>query len=198
MPFETNQAAYEKAALLVAQGELTYVQIAELVDITRETLWAWRKEPEFERLVQEHIVELVDVVREFGIGKLHYRVRARDRRHKLLMSVIDERAKCAPGAAIAPGAATGLLVHTVKSIGSGENAEKIDEYKVDVGLLAELRALEFETAKELGQWVDRQETKSQTTVMLEDEDMADWMKADLPPEPTVESAAPDEPALTAA
>jgi len=58
-----------------------------------------------------------------------------------------------------PGGTTGLLVHTYKAIGTGEFVEKVDEYAVDTGLLAELRAHEKQAAQELGQWVEKGEIR---------------------------------------
>lgn len=51
-----------------------------------------------------------------------------------------------------PGGKTGLLVREIKSIGAGPNSREVEEYKVDTGLLKELREHERQAAIELGQW----------------------------------------------
>jgi hypothetical protein len=54
----------------------------------------------------------------------------------------------------AAGGTTGLLVRTVKSVGKGNDAELIDLYEVDTGLLREIREFSKQAAQELGQWTD--------------------------------------------
>jgi hypothetical protein len=54
-----------------------------------------------------------------------------------------------------PGGRTGLLVRTIKSIGSGEKATTVEEFAVDTGLLREIRELELQVSKELGQFVEK-------------------------------------------
>jgi hypothetical protein len=39
----------------------------------------------------------------------------------------------------APGGKTGLLVRRLKMLGSGESAQVVEEFEVDVGLLREIR-----------------------------------------------------------
>lgn len=53
---------------------------------------------------------------------------------------------------IAPGGDTGLLVRQLKKIGVGTDAEVVEEFAVDTGLLKELRAHAEQAARELGQW----------------------------------------------
>jgi len=56
-----------------------------------------------------------------------------------------------------PGYETGLLTRTLKQLGSGAAVRIVEEFAVDTGLLAELRQMEQQAAKEVGQWVDRGE-----------------------------------------
>ena len=56
-----------------------------------------------------------------------------------------------------PGLSTALLVHSRRSIGSGDKFESFDEFTLDTATLAELRHLERQAAQELGQWTKRQE-----------------------------------------
>ena len=66
-------------------------------------------------------------------------------RQRRMKQVIDERAAAMNGEA--PGAGSGLLSKDWK----GKNADQ-PVYKVDTGLLSELRAHEQQAAQELGQW----------------------------------------------
>jgi hypothetical protein len=49
-----------------------------------------------------------------------------------------------------PGYSTGLMAHTFKSVGSGENAQLVDEFKVDTAVIAERRALAMAAMQLLG------------------------------------------------
>ncbi len=57
------------------------------------------------------------------------------------------------------GSETGLLVRGYKAIGSGEFAEKVEEYSVDTGLIREMRELAKQAAIEMGQWTERGEQR---------------------------------------
>src|SRR5450759_3596687 len=67
--------------------------------------------------------------------------------------VIDERAAWADFADV-PGGTTGLLVKDYK----GKEADQL-VYKVDTGLLGELRGHERQAAEELGQWKTHHEER---------------------------------------
>ena len=50
-----------------------------------------------------------------------------------------------------PGYATGLMAHSLKSVGGGVLAMVVDEFKVDTAVIAERRALARAASEELGQ-----------------------------------------------
>jgi len=77
------------------------------------------------------------------------RLKRQSDRWERLHSVIEQRAEAMKD--IKEGGDTGLLVRKVKSIGSGEYAERVDEYAVDAPMLKEIRELEKQTSEELGQ-----------------------------------------------
>jgi hypothetical protein len=62
-----------------------------------------------------------------------------------------------------PGAATGMVVSTLKSVGS----KMVKTHAVDIKFLEELRATEEQIARELGQWVDKTDN-TQTIKRVED------------------------------
>lgn len=168
------------AATLVAQDELTDEQIAKRLGINRRNLSRWKDSPVF----QESVAELVEQFRlatsTLAIADKQQRVAALDDRWQRMRRVITERAsfygdlsikQAKPATAksrsqavsespsdpewVAPGAGTGLLVHTLRSIGAGDNANVVTEWEVDTGLLKELRGHEEQAAKELGQWTEK-------------------------------------------
>src|ERR1051325_3279587 len=76
-----------------------------------------------------------------SIADLQQRVDGYDRRRSELLTIVAERA-VNPDYIKVPGGRTGWLVRTVKQIGGGENAERVEEYAFDAGLHRELRELE--------------------------------------------------------
>jgi hypothetical protein len=121
--------------------------------ITRRQLTRWKRQPAFTDLLTEIAEGLAAENRGKGLVELRNRVDALNKRWNRLHRVIDERAK--DKTMRAPGASTGLLTRTYKQIGSGESAEKVEEYQVDTGLLKALLDHEKQAAQELGQWSDK-------------------------------------------
>jgi hypothetical protein len=74
-----------------------------------------------------------------------------EERWNKLHQVVQERG-ADPAMRGVPGGKSGLMVHNVKSIGSGDNAERVDLYEVDTGLLQQCLNLEKQAAQECGQW----------------------------------------------
>lgn len=144
--------ASEEAAQLLAAGDLELIQIADKVGVTRWTIWNWRQHPDFIARVEQHLEEIRREIRRHGIAVLEQRVKALGDRWKRLERVIQARAEEHRGI---PGGDTGLLVRTVKKIGQGDEAERVEEYAVDTALLKELREHEKQAAQELGQWIER-------------------------------------------
>lgn len=80
------------------------------------------------------------------IGNRNARLKALQHRWELMQRVIQERGED-PSFAEVPGGKTGLLCRDYK----GKDANQ-EIYRVDTGLLAELRLHEKQAAQELGQW----------------------------------------------
>ena len=143
-----------EAAKLIANGELTFGEIAAQVGVTPQGLWLWRKHPEFAAKVDEHIEEIRIALSRRAISFVERRVASLNTRWLKLHRVIEERS-ADPVMATAAGGSTGLLVRTEKALGGGEFARIVDEFAVDTGLLKELREIEAQAAKELNQWTER-------------------------------------------
>jgi hypothetical protein len=156
-PF-TWTIAREKAAALLADGELTDREIAAQVGVDRPTLWRWRQHPDFAGRVRETVEKAGEEMARHAIARKVRRMRAYDERWRELQRVIAERA-ADPAMQSFPGGRTGLLVRTVKVIGSGEAARQVEEYRLDAGLLKELRELERQAAVEAGQWTTKSEVR---------------------------------------
>jgi hypothetical protein len=147
-------AQRSRAATLAAEDELTDAEIAARVGITKRTLERWKLVPAFAEKVRQLAREMGDAAARYAIGRKVRRLQGYDERRGRLLSVIEGRAADPSMQAVA-GGPTGLLVRTVKSIGGGDNAQVVEEFAVDTGLLRELRELEKQAAQDAGQWVDK-------------------------------------------
>lgn len=188
-----NSSPKTRAAVLVAEDELTDEAIAATIGITRRTLTNWKRTPEFAALVGDHVGQIQASMLKFTIAKKHKRIAVLDGMHAKLLTVIDERAAHyddlthtlndqAPDkrhmkqvasqmfggteeTVVPPGGRTGLVVRQLKQVGSGMSAKTVEEFAVDTGLIKEIRGLHEQVAKELGQWVDRQEVAGQVQMV---------------------------------
>lgn len=106
--------------------------------------------------VAEVRIEISNALKASLIRDVNARIDALQDRWERMKTVIAERA-VDPAMQDAPGGKTGLLCRTEKSIGSGFDAQIVEEYAVDTGLLKELRAHEEQAARELGQWTEKTE-----------------------------------------
>ena len=144
----------ERAALLVAEDQLTDAAIAKELGVVKATVENWKKRPEFRARVQGHVEAFAAALRAKGIADRQNRVDALNERWAAMQQVIAARA--ADPTMTAPGAKTGLLVRTYKP----GKFRVLEEYRFDAALVAELRAHEKQAAEELGQWVARNDVTS--------------------------------------
>jgi transposase-like protein len=142
-----------EAAQLVAYGELSFPAIASKVGIARDTLFRWRRVPEFAARVEELTGAIKASLRRLAVSRPERRVDRLNRDWLRLQKVIEERA-ADPKMAGVPGGDTGLLTRDVKGVGSGEGFRLVELYEVDAAILKELREIERQAAKEIGWGVD--------------------------------------------
>lgn len=146
----------DRAAVLVAEDQLTDEQIASSLGIQRRTLTRWKTYDAFIARVQHHRRLWREQIEAEGLVNQQNRINAYNDRWRRMLMVIEERAADAAMQHVA-GGKTGLLIHRTRAIGTGRNQTIIDEYEVDTGLLRELRAHEQQAAQELGQWAEKHE-----------------------------------------
>lgn len=169
-PFEWNEAR-TKAAVLVAEDEITDEDIAAACGVSRTTLHEWKQIKTFQDRIAEHLAELDRAMMRYAISKRRKRIGKLQRAIDKVEVVIDERAALGNNArgavdldvlgALAPGSDSGLLVS--KPIFS-HNGDLAYEWKFDAALVREYRALMEQAAKELGQLQDRLEITGETLV----------------------------------
>ena len=142
--------------MLVAEDRFTDEEIARRAHVHRSTLAKWKTHPDFIALVSEYTAKLTAQAMEHGIARREVRLGVLQAAHNHLLKVIEDRA-AAPEMQRVPGGTTGLLIRTEKVIGFGERARTIEEFSFDRPVLQELRAIQEQAAKELGQLVEKRE-----------------------------------------
>ena len=164
----------ERAALLLAEDELSDEVIAAQCGVSRSALKKWKQHAEFAARVAGHVEAIRAAILSAGIADRVKRVKALNDRHRRLEQVIDARSAWAerdadnrrremddPGADLeefeeAPGMLTGLVVRVETPVKGGVKVE----YKVDTSMLAEMRDTERQAAQEVGQWTERRDVTS--------------------------------------
>lgn len=153
---KTLTALQSRAAVLVADDELTDEAISAELGITSRTLRNWKVQSAFQAAVTEHRARIAASISRFWIAKRRKRVQRLQQLADAAISVIEQRA-ADPAMAEAPGGDTGLVVRSVKVIGSGPDAEMVNVFTVDTALSAEIRNTLKQAAQEVGQWTEKRE-----------------------------------------
>src|SRR5262245_45875308 len=111
----------EMACQLLAQGQLPHALIAESVGIHPDTLSTWQRNPIFQAKLQEKIERFRNEREAFGIASRTERIAQLNERWRKMQEIILARG-AAPDMANVPGGKTGLLIKTLRVIGTGVNA----------------------------------------------------------------------------
>ena len=135
-----------KVRALVLEG-LTDRAIAKRVGVDHSNVTRWRARHAAE--LHSLTAKIERKIEGAAISKVVSRVWDAQGDYDRLGGVIDARSK--DDRYDEPGYATGVMVHQVKSVAAGDNAQLVDEYKVDTALVAERRMLRRAVAEELDQ-----------------------------------------------
>jgi len=146
----------EKTAQLLAEKDLSIIDIAAAVGVSRECIRLWQQEAEFAARVADHTAMLADLSQRFLIGRKAYRLGNLQERLLRMQRVMDARA-ADPELQKAGGGDAGLFVRRLRMIGSGENAMVVEEFEFDAALDKAMRDTEKQAAQECGQWAEKKE-----------------------------------------
>lgn len=163
--FPKNSSRKERAAILLAEDELTDEAIAEVVGVTKRTITNWKQEPEFAALVGDYHGQIVASVLKLPIAKKHERVKALNDLFLRQQWALDARAQRNaheldnadnPDAAtrrffgnyVPEEARTGLFVREVSQSASGK---EVVNYKYDTAITKDIKDTLKQAAQELGQ-----------------------------------------------
>ncbi len=144
------------AAKLVAEGDLTFAQIARSVSAGLRTIDAWRTWPEFQAEVDRFLNALRESLKGQSIADRNIRLQSYVDDFHATSVILKQR-----GAELqeAAGGKTGYICRDVRGL-SG-----IDVYKFDAALMAERNELRERIAIELGEW--KQKVEHSGSVMVE-------------------------------
>lgn len=151
-----RQSKADEAAKLLAEGDLTFEEIAERVGVTRQTFYNWRRDPKFQAEVKEIREQLADDTFRRGAALRFRRVRVYSDLWNRLLQVVEERAQD-PKLRKVAGGKTGTVTMTFKGVGVGQAAKVIPVFEVDTGLINQIQSLGKQIAQEMGQWSDKTE-----------------------------------------
>lgn len=153
MAQEANEPALKgkqaKAAALLAEGELTETQICTQLKMSRTNLVRWKRLPVFQ-------VAVADIARKLEAETVYFSVARKRHRLEVLQDLEDRHLRLLaarsgdPELTKVPGGDTGLLVKTLKVIGTGPNQEVVEEYRRDeIG--RDIIAIHEQARKETGE-----------------------------------------------
>jgi transcriptional regulator with XRE-family HTH domain len=140
------------AAIRCAEDLMTDEEIAAEAGVSRQSLYNWRQRDDFQDAIKAADAAILQKALRLPIARKHYRVKTLNDQHAKALAVIDERA--AEMAGVVAGGGTGLLVRQYKQIGTGRDAQTVEEFAVDTALMREIRATEEQAAREVGDWQD--------------------------------------------
>lgn len=158
------RAAIALAGISVPPGYSTPVRVARMVGVTVTQIKQWQAMPAFAQKVNALTREAETRLVEEGLAIKAARVNELRKRHALLLEITERReewaAENAPDDTIVepsgdvvaiPGLGTGWIALKRKSLGSGDSQRVIVEGEIDLALAGELRRIEEQIARELGQ-----------------------------------------------
>jgi hypothetical protein len=146
MPVLPN-SKHEQFALAIAKGESSakaYTSAGYSECGAKQSAARLLRNPNIRSRVAQIQAELSAGTIAFEISSRNARVQALQDRWDRMRRVIEQRA-ASPDFAKVPGGTTGLLCRDLR-------CKDTPVYKIDAGLLAELRAHEQQAARELSQW----------------------------------------------
>jgi hypothetical protein len=147
--------AKKRAIPLVAADELTDVQIAAAVGVSRRALATWKRHPDFAAAVGGAVGELQAAMLRLAIAKKRKRLEVLDDLHRRTLAVVEARARRYAADPTAPDEAkTGMVVR--EEVVSRKGVVTI-RWCYDAAVPREVCNIEEQAAKELGQWVERSE-----------------------------------------
>lgn len=163
----------QEALELLAEGRMSYREVAKKLGIHSATLYNWkRKDPEFRAKLDAMIEEANELARDRYFASKEKRVEGMNRLLVKIEDALVAQAMLTPGLdegskdeeAIRAMLATGLYNKQFKSVGSGPLAMAITEYTFSSATLDMYLKIQKQIAQETGQWTEKSEVEHKGNV----------------------------------
>ncbi len=161
----------------MAEDRLTDDEIAKRAGIKRTQLHYWKRHPDFQARVAEHVTALAEQIKARGLAERSNRIDYLNDRRQRMQALLEARG--ADMAGEVAGGETGLMVRSPKLVKVYESPDLEDdrapiayakrerivyEYAFDRALVQEMREHEKQAAQELGQWTEKREVSGEIGV----------------------------------
>lgn len=143
-----------EAAVLCAEG-LGPTAVGAEVGVSAATIQEWLHRDEFKSRIASIQMEIDRQILNSGIARRTVRIKALQEQFDRLSHIIECRSRNSSAYPDEEGGRSGLLTHTIKGIGKGEDFEIVHEYRADTALSAERRAILQQAAVEVGEWQEK-------------------------------------------
>ena len=144
-----RQETQARAAILVAEDELSDTEIARLCGVTRRTLMRWKKQSAIQQKIGERLTLSKQKSERQMIVERQTRIADMEVMLQTMDNIIRERAN-SPEMRGVPGGSTGLMRRRKGSFRKSHGP--LCDYELDTGLMREWRRQLVAVAKALGQW----------------------------------------------
>lgn len=190
LPFfaESNRVKKHKAAIYLAEDELTDRELCKSLNISTSTLHEWKQDADFQSVVDHYRAEIVADTLKLPIARKYERVKQLNELNERYWTIVHDRAqRYALEAADTPEsamrgvfgdttpaeAATGFLVRQPKIAANGKT---VVEWAFDKALDSAIKETHKQAAQELGQWEEKSAVTTDGGMRIEivgiaDEDM---------------------------
>lgn len=162
-----NRTKKHKAAILLAEDELTGEEIARKLGMSRSTLYEWRADPEFQQIIGQYAGVIIAESLKLPIAKKHERIKGYnalneayweikrlrgERNAEEIADTPEQAVRLAFGDVTPAEASTGMLLRQPKISANGKT---VVEWAFDKPLDSAIKETYKQAAQELGQWVDQ-------------------------------------------
>ncbi len=171
-----NRTKKHKAAILLAEDELTGEEIARKLRMSRTTLYEWRADPEFQQIIGQYAGAIIAESLKLPIAKKYERIKGYnalnesyweikrlrgERNAEEIADTPEQAVRLAFGDVTPAEASTGMLLRQPKIAANGKT---VVEWAFDKPLDSAIKETYKQAAQELGQWVDQSSVGIEQTV----------------------------------
>lgn len=155
----------DQAAFLIAEDRMSLKDVEEKTGVATSRLKRMLTliDGEFTKRVEKYRQDWITKLKNKGSANRDIRINVLDEMHDKLVQIYRDRAKFYKNKKH-PGVNTGMMIRTIKAVGHGPKAKFVRGWELDKDLTKEIREIELQMAKELGQWSEK--TENTNTVLV--------------------------------